>query len=132
MPNLAFYRVYFRSHAGTILGRDDFEAEDDRSAQVIAGSLGDACSDISRSFDLWQGARRVVTVHNAVSPETGTGRLNDQVLMRVIERQKILQRSGWAVGRSTRLRERLGQVGSKDIGSSSVRGGRKLRIATSG
>jgi hypothetical protein len=111
VPNLAFYRVYFRSHAGTILGRDDFEAEDDRSAQAIAESLGDACSDISRSFDLWQGARRVVTVRNAVSgPVAGARGLNDQVRMRVIERQKILQRSGWAVARSTRLLERLDQV----------------------
>ena len=127
MPNLAFYRVYFRSHAGTILGRDDFEAEDDRSAQAIAESLGDACSDISQSFDLWQGARRVVTVRNAVSgPEAGARGLNNQVLMRVIERQKILQRSGWAVARSTRLLERLERAGSKDISSSFA------RTATSG
>jgi hypothetical protein len=129
---LAFYRVYFRSHAGTILGRDDFEAEDDRAAQAIAESLGDACSDISQSFDLWQGARRVVTVHNAApGHQAGVSGLNDQVLLRVIERQKIIQRSGWAIARSTRLLERVDQGAAKDISSGFTGGGTRLRTATS-
>jgi len=115
MLDLAFYRVYFRSHAGTILGRDEFEAEDDRSAQVIAEILGDACSDISQSFDLWQGARRVVTVRSAApGHQTSASAVDDQVLTRVIERQKIIQRSGWAIASSRRLLERLDQVRRKE------------------
>lgn len=115
MLDLAFYRVYFRSHAGTILGRDEFEAEDDRSAQVIAASLGDACSDISPSFDLWQGARRVATARSSVpGRQTSASEMHDQVLMRVIERQKIIQRSGWAIASSRRLLDRLDQVRRKE------------------
>ena len=55
-----YYRLYFLNAAQCIIARDEFEAENDETAIMIAGLLSDACSDLSPGFELWQGARRVV------------------------------------------------------------------------
>jgi|SRR5437879_2959300 len=53
---MASYRLYFKA-LGSIVGRQDFEAEDDAAAQRIAAVLFDACSDRSQNIELWQGER---------------------------------------------------------------------------
>ena len=50
------YRLYFKA-LGSIVGRQDFEADDDAAAQRIAAVLFDACSDRSQNIELWQGER---------------------------------------------------------------------------
>lgn len=52
------YRLYFWA-AGRIVGRQDFDAEDDRAAGAISAQLFDACSDKCEGYDLWSGQRRV-------------------------------------------------------------------------
>lgn len=52
------YRIYFRHRKDGIVGRDDFEAEDDRSGMAIAAVLCDACGDVCDSDEPWQGVRR--------------------------------------------------------------------------
>ena len=48
------YRVYFKNRYGFLIGRDDFDAQDDDYAMGIARTLRNACSDICHSFELWQ------------------------------------------------------------------------------
>lgn len=72
---LPTYRIYFRSSKGHILGREDFEAQDDRTALDIATVLGNACSDVCAGFELWAGGRRVDTAFT-VSRITDAEKLN--------------------------------------------------------
>src|SRR5438270_831054 len=53
---MARYRLYFKA-LGSIVGRQDFGAEDDAAAQRIAAVLFDACSDRSQNIELWQEER---------------------------------------------------------------------------
>jgi hypothetical protein len=59
---MARYRVYFVNWNASIAGWDDFDAEDDAQAAVIARLLRHACSDRCAGFELWKGVRRVDTL----------------------------------------------------------------------
>lgn len=95
------YRLYFWA-AGRIVGRHDFDAEDDRAAGAISAQLFDACSDNCEAYDLWSGQRRVpiagpplkrvsLDVLSAIHQET------------IVEVAKAISRSQWSVAQSRRL-----------------------------
>lgn len=101
---MATYRMYFLGRTGAILGRDDFAAESDGSAILIAEVLCAACSDVCDGFELWQGTRRVdesfpmrrlVTVeHIALSAQET-----------VLQREIAIRDSSWVIAGSARLLE---------------------------
>lgn len=98
------YRCFFRGRSGAIQGRDDFEANDDVQAMVLAELLGDACSDICDTFELWQGARRVSIPHGKTpSPSEITASAQESLILR----EELIRDSHWMIARSKRLLEQL-------------------------
>ena len=57
---MAGYRLYYLNEAQHITAREEFEADSDESAIAIAHQRYNASSDLSASFELWCGARRLV------------------------------------------------------------------------
>lgn len=98
------YRVYFRAPEGAIRGRDDFEAEDDQTAAVVAKLLCDACSDHCAAYDLWQGVRRVGG-GSARMLDANSEQISLRVREIVLERVQALRDSNWAIASSKRLLE---------------------------
>jgi len=101
---VATYRVYFRNRADAFVGRDDFEAEDDAQAMIVARKLRDACSDICSSFQLWQQMRRVDNAFSRAGNLNG-GEAARQVQSIVLEREVAIRDSHWSVAESSRLLE---------------------------
>jgi hypothetical protein len=85
------YRIFFRAQAA-IVGRDDFEAESDQTASIIAEALCDACSDSCDSFELWQGTRAVSARHASLVQVDG-GRLTAQMQEVVVRHEELLRDS---------------------------------------
>jgi hypothetical protein len=102
---VAAYRIYFYT-AGDIHGREDFVAEDDVAALRIGSVLYNAASDVSQSFDLWQGARRI-TAAPASHPRLRLADLAEAHQCAVIETEERIQRSKWLIASSRRLIESL-------------------------
>jgi hypothetical protein len=95
------YRIFFRAQ-GAIVGRDDFEAESDRAASMIAEVLCDACSDRCDSFELWQGSRPVGARHASLV-RIDAGRLTAQMQEEVAQHEELLRDSRWIIAKSKRL-----------------------------
>jgi len=100
---MARYRVYFVNWNASVAGRDDFDAEDDAQAAVIARLLRHACSDRCAGFELWQGARRVDTL---LPKGFDTKRLSSRLQDIVLERELALRDSRWSIADSQRLLEK--------------------------
>ncbi len=98
------YRCFFRGRSGAIEGRDDFEANDDNEAAALAELLGDACSDICDTFEVWQGAIRL-----AIPPGQPILVSEITALMQksLVLREETIRDSRWMIARSHRLLERL-------------------------
>src|SRR5215469_3773456 len=108
-----YYRLYFLNAAQRITARDEFEAENDETAIMIAGLLSDACSDLSPGFELWQGARRVVPdVKKQVAGHPNQSRTAITLKLQniVLEREEILQQSHWLIAKSKRLQARVEEL----------------------
>ena len=99
---MARYRVYFVNWNASVAGRDDFDAEDDAQAAVIARLLRHACSDRCAGFELWQGARRVDTL---LPKGFDTKQLSSRLQDIVLERELALRDSRWSIADSQRLLE---------------------------
>jgi hypothetical protein len=93
----------------TLAGRDEFVAEDDLSALVIAAELADACSDVCVSFELWDGTRRVGD-EALRQPKPSGADLNRRTQETVIEREIMMRDSEWLVAKSKRLLDRIRQL----------------------
>jgi hypothetical protein len=104
---LQTYRIYFRHQRGGVVGREDFDAEDDRVALGFAVALCEACSDVCDSFELWQGVRLVGTTRGRDFPNADARLLSAKTQAAIVEREERLRDSKWAVARSRRLLERL-------------------------
>lgn len=101
---MATYRLYFRESSG-IVGRDDFDADDDASALMVAQALADACSDRCTDFELWQCTRRIdACLAKGAVPSF------DKIADRVIEREMAIRDSRWAIADSTRLLEQTSRL----------------------
>jgi hypothetical protein len=98
------YRVYFRDGRGVILGRHEFEAEDDVAATRIAGALSEACSDMCKTFGLWDGARAVKTDARA---GVDAAQISARTQRRVVETEMAIRDSDWSIARSRKLLDRL-------------------------
>jgi len=98
------YRVFFRAEDGTIVGRDDFDADDDASATAIAHMLADACSDRCADFELWQSTRRIDThLPKFVLPPAEE--IAAAAQQTVLDRELAIRDSKWIIADSVRLLE---------------------------
>jgi hypothetical protein len=97
------YRVFLRGQAA-ILGREDFEAENDQAAIILAEVICDACSDICDFFELWQGSRRVAAGY-AKLVQIDASKLNAEMQATVALHEEQLRDSRWCVAESRRLLE---------------------------
>jgi hypothetical protein len=101
------FRIYFRHRVNGIVGRDEFEAEDDGAALAFAEVLCDACSDVCDSFELWQGVRLVGACNGGDCAKLDAPQLNAKTQTAAAEHEERLLDSKWAIARSRRLLERL-------------------------
>jgi hypothetical protein len=107
------YRLYFRA-GGSIVARQDFEAEDDTAAQRIAVALFDACSDSCQRIDLWQGTRHIAV--DLPGRGGGLGSLSDAHQETVVRTEEMIVRSEWAIAASRRLIAELDRAKRRNIG----------------
>jgi hypothetical protein len=108
---MAWFRLYFLDWRGRISARDEFEASDDQTAIKIASSLHEACADCSASFEMWEGARRLIP--EGQGPATSSRTVSEITLKMqelVLEREELLQQSHWSIARSKRLLARCDQL----------------------
>ena len=105
---MKWYRVYLYSESGSFQGRDEFEAEDDRAAMVVAEHLCDACSDLCASFELWDGGRRVdISFSKLPRPSVSVEQITLASQASLVRREEAMRNSRWAVARSQRLIEKM-------------------------
>ena len=104
------YRLYFKAR-GSIVAREDFDAENDAGAQRIAAVLFDACSDRCDVIDLWQGTRQVPL--DLPGRGEGLGSLSEAHQEIAVKTEEIIVRSEWTIAASRRLIERLEKAQSK-------------------
>jgi hypothetical protein len=97
---MATYRVYFRTSDGFIRGREDFAADDDVTALVMAETVFETCSDTVHYFDLWCGDRIVL------EPRPSSLTLLDVIERRqnnIVEMEANIRDGAWAIASSRRL-----------------------------
>ena len=102
------YRMYFTTRLGSIVGRQDFEAEDDVAAIRVAHALFDACSDTCESFDLWQGTHQIRVPEPHRYPQLSD--VSDNLQEIAVKTEEMIVRSEWTIAASRRLIEKLEQA----------------------
>jgi hypothetical protein len=98
------YRLYLRDAEKQIVGRDDFDAEHDARAMLIARMLRDACSDKCAGFELWQNTRRVDLPCPNWS-KFSADEIHAKVEAIVLDRALAIRASRWSIADSARLPE---------------------------
>jgi len=98
------YRVYFRNSLG-IAGRQDFAAEDDKTALQVAQALREACSDVCSSFELWHGMHLVSP--SLPAAEEVAQAIRDRTQAIVLDCEISIAQSRWAIASSKALLARL-------------------------
>jgi hypothetical protein len=107
------YRLYLRSADDAILAREDFWAENDRTALEIAAIIEQACSDLCTCCELWAEKRLVSEGMREVLPVTNRLQLlSVETQERICDLEDTLQRSGWRIAKSQKLLEKQRQLHS--------------------
>jgi hypothetical protein len=106
---LGRYRLYFLGKKGDFQNVEDFSAESDDQALLIAESLNDAVSDVYPGYELWQGARRIfrhpASAVHAVPASPAVIAIDIQA--EVLRCEETLRTSGAAFARSRKLLEKI-------------------------
>ncbi|HEX6840797.1 MAG TPA: hypothetical protein VF113_04685 [Stellaceae bacterium] len=118
---MRWYRIYLYGTSRSLLGRHEFEANDDRAAMAAAEQLWDACADVAASFELWDGVRRVDTEFSKMPCPTVSA---EQVMMAaqvsLVKHEEAMRRSFWALASSERLLQRIRELGSSPVAKNSA------------
>lgn len=102
------YRVSFHGPSGAVQGQDEFEAEDDASAALLAEVLFDSCADICSAFRLWHGEAPVeLRRGGAARPAESQIQVTSRTQESLIRSEEAIRNSQWTIARSQRLLERL-------------------------
>ena len=111
-----WYCIYLYGTSGSMLGRHEFQAENDRSAMAVAEQLWDACSDVSASFELWDGLRRVDADFSRMPcPSVSAEHIMMASQVSLVEHEETLRSSFWALARSERLLQRIHELQSLPV-----------------
>jgi hypothetical protein len=117
---MRWYRIYLYSMSGSLLGRDEFEARDDRSAMAAAEQLWDACADVAASFELWDGVRRVdIEFSKMPCPTVSAEQIMMAAQISLVKHEEAMRRSFWALGCSERLLQRIRELQSSPVAKTS-------------
>jgi len=105
---MADYRVYFLGGKKDIRARDEFQAESDAAALLIAGWAFDACSEFYAGYELWAGTRKLIPEGDTLEPQAKCDGLSSAELSRsvqqiVADRERAMLDSAWSVARSRKL-----------------------------
>jgi len=103
------YRLYLRDAEKQIVGRDDFDSDNDARALLIARMLRDACSDKCAGFELWQHTRRVDLPCPNWS-KFSADEIHAKVEAIVLDRELAIRDSRWTIADSARLLEQTGRL----------------------
>jgi hypothetical protein len=95
---LALYHLYFINGGGRIEVGEEFDAESDTMALVVADALCEACADVCDRFDLWQGTRRVEKL-----PVRRDAALAAAAQAQVLETARAIRERGTPLGKSKTL-----------------------------
>lgn len=111
------YRIYFMDDRAAIQARDEFTCDDDAAALVIANRLAEACSEFYVSYELWRGAHRLVppaAAGNKVAHRAWRDQeeINLAIQETVIDRERVLLESKWAVSNSQKLLQATNKLAS--------------------
>jgi hypothetical protein len=98
------YCLYLRDGEKQIVGRDDFDTDNDARALLIARMLRDACSDKCAGFELWQNTRRVDLPCPNWS-KFSADEIHAKVQTIVLERELAIRDSRWTIAESAQLLE---------------------------
>ena len=113
---MRWYRIYLFSASGSLLGRDEFEAEEDRSAMAAAEQLWDACADIAASFELWDGVRRVDTEFSKMPcPTVSAEQVMSTAQVSLVSHEEAMRRSFRTLACSERLLQRIRELESSPV-----------------
>jgi len=102
------YRIYFTALNDRIVGRHDFEADDDAAAARIGYVLFEACSDACHAFELWEGSRKVRSRRRR--RHVSLSDLADDHQQIVVQTEELISRSEWVIAQSRKLLERLDRL----------------------
>lgn len=105
---MARYQIVFSEKGEKGQLRDEFTADSDTAAILVADWLFDACSDIFESYELWSGSRHFIPLSQmgitgislAVRTHAGTSRNVQEI---VADRERVMMDSHRAIARSRRL-----------------------------
>ncbi|HUJ45532.1 MAG TPA: hypothetical protein VLV55_00260 [Rhizomicrobium sp.] len=99
------FRLYLRDRGTRIVGRSDFEADDETSALKISRRIAEACSDSCADYDLWRDTRKISSAA-AATGDGGTD-LTESERRVVIDAEIALHDSAWAIRNSKHLKSCL-------------------------
>jgi len=100
------YRLYCFDRAGSIVCRDDFEAENNAEARAIASAICDACSDEHHTYELWKGDLPI-EAGETMNAVLYVGGLSAKAQQTVVDHEIALRDSFWRVGQSRKLNARI-------------------------
>ncbi|HEY5084198.1 MAG TPA: response regulator [Rhizomicrobium sp.] len=103
---MSYYSLYCFDVMGSVVFRDNFEAENSAEAKAIAGAICDACADEHHSHELWKGDLPIES-SETLSPELRAQELSAAARKIAQDRMIALRNSSWPVNRSRRLAERI-------------------------
>ena len=106
------YRLYLRDGEKGIVGRDDFDSDNDARALLVARMLRDACSDKCAGFELWQNTRRVDLPCPNWS-KFSADEIHAKVESIVLDRELAIRASRWTISDSRRLLEQTRRLLNK-------------------
>ncbi|HWF65370.1 MAG TPA: response regulator [Rhizomicrobium sp.] len=100
------YSLYCFDILGSVVCRDNFDADSNTEAKAIAGAICDACADEHHSHELWKGDLPIAG-GETLAFAFDAAALNAKGLKTAHDHMVALRNSSWPAGRSRRLRERI-------------------------
>jgi hypothetical protein len=103
---MSYYSLYCFDLMGSVVFRDNFEAENSAEAKAIAGAICDACADEHHSHELWKGDLPIES-SEASAPGIQVPELSAAARKMAQDRMIALRKSSWPVNRSRWLAETI-------------------------
>lgn len=100
------YSLYCFDILGSVVCRDNFDADSNSEAKAIAGAICDACADEHHSHELWKGDLPIAG-GETLALAFDAAALNAKAQKTAHDHIVALRNSSWPAGRSRRLRERI-------------------------
>ena len=123
---MSIYSLYCFDPLGSLVCRDNFEAESNADAKAIAGAIFAACADEHHSHELWKGDFPIES-GETVASQTSAQELSTKARKIAQDRMIALRNSSWPVSRSPRLSETIAAWALNPENSSAAEGDRRMR-----